>query len=68
MSTATLILVAVTVWGLVSFIMVVFASMLSSHISRQEEMRSLTGEWQRQHAVGFPSVGASVEREMAELS
>ncbi|HEB66056.1 MAG TPA: hypothetical protein ENJ02_11030 [Chloroflexi bacterium] len=66
MSTAALILAAITIWGLMSFIMVVFASMLSSRISRQEEMRSLASEWRRQHAIGVSALNASVEHKMAD--
>ncbi len=66
MSTAALILAAITIWGLMSFIMVVFASMLSSRISRQEEMRALGGEWRRQRAVGFSAINTPVEHEMAD--
>ncbi len=67
MSTAALILVVVTVWGLMSFVMVVFASMLSSRISRQEEKRALAGEWRQRGAMGFSMVNTAAEHEMADL-
>lgn len=45
MTTIQLIIVAMVMWGLASFILVVFASMLSSRISQEEEMRSLSEQW-----------------------
>ncbi len=65
MTTASLILVAITVWGLMSFIMVVFASMLSSRISRQEEMRSMFEEWGHQ-GIGLAPTNITAKHEMAK--
>ena len=45
MTTIQLIIAAMVMWGLASFILVVFASMLSSRISQEEEMRSLSEQW-----------------------
>ncbi len=45
MTTIQLIIIAMVMWGLASFILVVFASMLSSRISQEEEIRSLSEQW-----------------------
>ncbi|RMF45705.1 MAG: hypothetical protein D6755_07650 [Anaerolineae bacterium] len=66
MNTASLIIAALTIWGLMSFILVVFASMLSSRISREEEMRAMFEEWGQRSTLGFTSSQVSANHEMAE--
>ncbi|GAB4532743.1 MAG: hypothetical protein Fur0018_21560 [Anaerolineales bacterium] len=61
MTTVQLIVVAMTMWGLASFIMVVFASMLSSRISQQEEMHSLADKWRETREVEMSVAHAAQE-------
>ena len=67
MNTASLIIAALTIWGLMSYILVVFASMLSSRISREEEMRAMFEEWGQRSTMGFSSSQqVPANHEMAE--
>ena len=64
MTTIQLIIVAMVMWGLASFILVVFASMLSSRISQEEEMRSLSEQWRASQKMEVSVLHTS--HEMAE--